>query len=266
MIIKKIASEKIKGSKNPNDSSNTTEQQRKERSPFSIEFYKRKNPGITDEQAEQMKRNFLDTKMKGKITNCNIEFYTNKGYSEEEANQMLKERQSTFSLKKCIIKYGEVEGIKIFAARQTKWLKSLSGNKKLKSGFSGISQELFNELLKYYTDDEKKFVYYASHNDEVYLVNDKKTFYKYDYADNKRMKIIEYNGDIYHANPNRFISTDCPTPFDKNLTAQEIWDNDKNKLMIANNNKYELLVVWDSEYRKDKIGTIDRCRKFIFGE
>jgi hypothetical protein len=40
----------------------------------------------------------------------------------------LKERQATFSLKKCISKYGEIEGLKIFEDRQKKWQKTLNDN------------------------------------------------------------------------------------------------------------------------------------------
>lgn len=47
------------------------------------------------------------------------------GYSEEEAKEKLSERQTTFSLEKCIKKYGEEEGRKRWKKRQEKWLKSL---------------------------------------------------------------------------------------------------------------------------------------------
>jgi hypothetical protein len=41
-IYKKMFSEKIKGKNNPNHKSNTTIEQRIERSPFSKDFYKNK--------------------------------------------------------------------------------------------------------------------------------------------------------------------------------------------------------------------------------
>ena len=44
-----------------------------------------------------------------------IEYYLKKGLNEEEAKLALKERQTTFSLEKCIKKYGFEEGTK-------KWL------------------------------------------------------------------------------------------------------------------------------------------------
>lgn len=58
--------------------------------------------------------------------NTNKEFYLVRGFSEQEAIEMIHQRQQTFSLKKCIEKYGNFEGTKIFNERQKKWQKSLN--------------------------------------------------------------------------------------------------------------------------------------------
>lgn len=52
-----------------------------------------------------------------------IEHWNNKGYSNEEANQKLLERKNKmgFSLEKCIIKYGEIEGRLKWQKRQDDW-------------------------------------------------------------------------------------------------------------------------------------------------
>ena len=62
------------------------------------------------------------------IRNTNIAYWLAKGYSEEEARIKQSERQRTFSLEKCIAKYGEEEGRRRWQERQDKWqacLKSL---------------------------------------------------------------------------------------------------------------------------------------------
>lgn len=46
----------------------------------------------------------------------------------EKAKKSLHERQSTFSLEKCIKKHGEIEGTKIWKERQTKWQTTLKNN------------------------------------------------------------------------------------------------------------------------------------------
>lgn len=58
--------------------------------------------------------------------NNNKKYWINLGFSEEESIKMVSERQSTFSLQKCLDKYGDIEGHKIWQDRQKRWQKSLS--------------------------------------------------------------------------------------------------------------------------------------------
>lgn len=57
--------------------------------------------------------------------NTKLSYYQDKGYSDDEAEFLLKQRQTTFSLKKCLEKYGEAEGLVIFNNRQKKWQDTL---------------------------------------------------------------------------------------------------------------------------------------------
>lgn len=58
--------------------------------------------------------------------NTFVEYYISRGANLEEAIELLKIRQGTFSLEKCIKKYGNVKGEKIFKERQFKWQNTLS--------------------------------------------------------------------------------------------------------------------------------------------
>lgn len=49
-----------------------------------------------------------------------IQYFIDKGLTEDEAKITLKERQATFSLEKCIMKYGKIEGTKRWKERQIK--------------------------------------------------------------------------------------------------------------------------------------------------
>ena len=55
-----------------------------------------------------------------------IQYFIDKGLTEDEARIALKERQSTFSLEKCIMRYGEIEGTKRWKERQIKWQNTLN--------------------------------------------------------------------------------------------------------------------------------------------
>lgn len=197
-------------------------------------------------------------------TETQIGYWLKKGFTQEESLLKLNKRQSTFSLDKCIEKHGEEEGKKIFNERQAKWQTSLSSNGNLKMGYSKISQDLFYNLLESYNNKEKDKVYFATHNNEYCLEKENGGIWLYDFVDTINNKIIEYNGDDYHGNPSKFKDDDNPHPFRKNITAQEIWDKDKIKIDVAINNGFEVLTIWDSEYRwGDKEKIINKCINFI---
>jgi hypothetical protein len=193
-----------------------------------------------------------------------IEYYLKKGYSEEDAKKLLSERQTTFSLDICIEKYGEEKGKKIWLDRQLKWQRKLSDNGNIKGGFSKISQKLFFSILEKYNDIEKKDVFFYTKNNEVILKNES-NLYLYDFTDIKKKKIIEYNGDQYHANPEIYKKDDFPHPYHKthNYTSEKIWERDKIKYELAILNNYDVLVIWDSEYRKNPEQTLEKCLNFL---
>jgi hypothetical protein len=193
----------------------------------------------------------------------NIEYWINKGFSKEEAKLKVSTHQSTFTLDKCIEKYGEEDGKKRFTERQIKWQETLYRNGKLKSGYSQISQDLFYELIKDIDVNCLNNILFAKKGGE-FVLSDVNGFYRYDFTDLKNKRIIEYNGDDYHGNPNKYKADDFPNPFRKNITAQEIWDRDKHKKMLAEQHGFEVLVIWDSEYRwGDKKEIINKCISFL---
>ena len=196
------------------------------------------------------------------ITETQIGYWLNKGYSNDDAKLKLSERQTTFSLDTCIKKYGEIGGGEIFTERQNKWLTSLLTNGNMVIGYSKISQDLFNKILEKY--DDKCDIYFATHNGEFKLNKESAGVWLYDFTDIKNKKIIEFNGDMYHGNPKKYKSGDYPHPFRKNITAQEMWDKDKRKNDLAISKGFEILVIWDSEYRwGNREEIINKCIKFL---
>lgn len=199
-------------------------------------------------------------------THTQLGYWVNKGYTKKESKIKLSERQITFSKEICTQKYGEEEGLKIFTERQIKWSKSLSTGGNLKIGYSKISQELFNILLETYDIDNINNIYFATHNKEYKLnkCESEGGIWLYDFTDIKNKKIIEFHGDMYHGNPKKYKATDYPHPFRKTITAQEMWGKDKRKYDIAIQNGFEVLVIWDSEYRwGGKQEIINKCVAFL---
>jgi len=254
-------SEKIKGNKNPNSKYNTTLEQRKSRSPFSNDFIKYSD--LSDKNKTKKKHEFIKKVCDKKSYEVRLDYWLDKGYCESDALKKLKERQTTFTLEKCTKMHGEDKGKEIYNNRQQKWQKSLLDNGNLKCGYSEVSQILFYEILKYYNINDMKDIYFATKNKEYYICKGKGEFYQYDFVDLKNKKIIEYNGDKYHANPNLYECNDTPHPFRKNITSQDIWDKDKRKKEAAEENGFEVLIIWDSEYKNQKINTLEKCKKYL---
>ena len=85
--------EHLIGSNNPGSKEKTTEQERKERSPFCPEFYEKR--GV---KGDKTRKEFMTNLAANRDYTVRLEYYTNKGYTEEEAVKMLHERQVTFTL------------------------------------------------------------------------------------------------------------------------------------------------------------------------
>jgi len=250
----------------------------KRRSRNCIEFWL--NKGLTKEEAEikvkeVMKEIHEKTSLKirsnpekyaSKFPN-KIEYYLKRGYSEEYAVSKISEIQATFSLKICIEKHGKEKGQIIWLDRQERWMKTIHKNGNLKGGFSKISQVLFYEIIGLYENKKDiSDVFFWTKNKEYSLKNNTSIFL-YDFVDLKKRKIIEYNGDQYHANPKIYTSDEMPHPYHKttNFSAAKIWEKDKIKLDLARKNGFDVLVIWDSEYRKNKQQTLEKCIQFING-
>lgn len=57
--------------------------------------------------------------------NTRLDYYLNRGMTKEKAEESLSQRQSTFSLEKCLEKYG-TDGINVFKNRQETWQDTLN--------------------------------------------------------------------------------------------------------------------------------------------
>ena len=96
---------------------------------------------------------------------------------------------------------------------------------------------------------------------EFHLLNENKLWFAYDYVDTKRKKGIEFNGDFWHCNPKDFESEDIHRI--KGKKASDIWRIDECKKRLIENLGYQVLTIWESEYRKNPQQTLEKCIKFI---
>lgn len=72
--------------------------------------------------------------------------------------------------------------------------------------------------------------------------------------------LIEYNGDYWHCNPQKYESDYLNTK--KNKTAKEIWEYDAKKLYLAKKNHYNCEVIWETDYKKNKNIILNILKKY----
>ena len=85
--------------------------------------------------------------------------------------------------------------------------------------------------------------------------------YRYDYVDFDSKKVIEFNGDFWHCNPLKYNEDYTNTI--THLKASDVWKHDELKINWIENRGYQVLIIWESEYKKDKKGTIQKCLDFL---
>ncbi len=109
-------------------------------------------------------------------------YWIKKGFNMCEAIQKVKERQSTFSLGKCIDSHGEIEGLKVFNNRQMEWQETLNNKSqeeidRINRSKSTLTNPWFNLIHKNKEYQSKKgIVYYLRFYDNY--VNPSIEFFK----------------------------------------------------------------------------------------
>jgi G:T-mismatch repair DNA endonuclease (very short patch repair protein) len=72
---------------------------------------------------------------------------------------------------------------------------------------------------------------------------------QFDFLINGTKILLEVNGDFWHANPSIY-QPDHILKFIKGyLTAQDIWNRDKQKIDLAKKHHYHTIILWESEIR-----------------
>lgn len=95
---------------------------------------------------------------------------------------------------------------------------------------------------------------------EYYIFNKKiKKGFSYDIK--YKNKIIEVNGDYWHANPKIYESNFFNTRLQK--YAFEIWEIDKLKNQVAKLDKKKIFYIWEKDYRENPDKELKKCIDFL---
>lgn len=182
-----------------------------------------------------------------RYTPTQLEYWVRLGYSNEEAAILRKERQTTFSLEKCICELGDVAGTQRWNDRQEKWLKSFP-----RLNYSKISQELYWGIYELLDDKDVQFAQLLNgtkdetgKNHEMQVCTSLGTFVV-DFV--QYNKIIEFDGDYWHSEAK--VNPERESRRAAGLTEQG----------------YIVRRVREQDYKKNKQKVIQECLDFLKGD
>lgn len=185
----------------------------------------------------------------------NIKYTQSKEYYKEKYGEEWEEKWNNVcasksqSLQACISRDGEEEGIK-------KYLQKIE---KSKPYVSEMSQDLFDMIYNemYVCSDG---IYYARLNKEFGKMYNQ-TYYFYDFVDSNKKKVIEFNGECFHArSPDDLKYYNFRNPTE---TAKDAFERDLKKREAIESFGFEVLYVWENDYEKDKERVKEECIKFL---
>lgn len=190
------------------------------------------------------------------------EYYLSRGMTLTDAKNAVHERQTTFSLQKCILRYGEIEGTRVWSQRQEKWLNTLAfksdaekqdilrrkvvpmgrASRESLSVFVPLHKMLIEHMICSDSD-----VYYGYEKRNEWFLADSENFFLYDFCVPKLKLIIEYQGKVWH--PDHRLD-DKKLSLWKNphgVTALSVKTNDDKKRAFAERHGYRVVYLWGTD-------------------
>jgi len=180
------------------------------------------------------------------------------------AKDLLRSRQTTFSLVKCKLRHGDILGEQVWKQRQERWLKTLN-DKSQEEKLEISRKRVVHKNRKFFSIESKTYFEKLSSllielgysqklryaEDEIFIIDDDRKFHFYDCAIRCENKIllIEYNGSHVHPDKRKISQENWfkwINPFTKE-SAEENFQRDEKKIRLAINRGYEILSVWDHE-------------------
>lgn len=259
-----------------NSNPNINEINHKKGNSMRYEFYLNKiNPNTnklyTKEEAiekikikSQMASHISAEKIRGKsgVTGRSMQYWINKGLSEDDAKNRVKEIQSTNKIETYIKKYGEQEGIIKWLNRNKRWGEIMQ-IKRIESGhignsYSQSSKLFFDSIVDKLNQENIHFekIYYGETEFCKWDFENKKPYF-YDFVIPEIKLCVEYNGIKFH-------------PKEGDIDWKGLYGDtyeykikyDKRKCDVIKSYGFDIIIVWEDDDMNNKFDEIvDLCKK-----
>lgn len=239
----------------------------RETSNLCIEYWVNKGYSLDDAVQEISNRQSLNSKKyhdRMKDNDCSysngkqLQYYLDKGHSLIVSKELLRESQRTFSLEKCLMKYGEELGLKIYKDRQVKWQNTLNSlpndiKDKIRDAKAVRWGKASKQSLEYFLPLYKKLRKLGISKDDLYFGITGSNEYRlkgefgtriYDFCILSHKIIIEFHGISFHAKTEE-DSKRRNNPFGETLYTS--WKNDCYKKLLAIQNGFDIIELWSDE-------------------
>ena len=158
------------------------------------------------------------------------------------------------TLETFIQRYGEIIG-------KEKWERFVTFNSQ-NVPQSRLANELFSNILAQIPNELHQNIFFAAKNTEYFFAKKghKTMFVDFYCASSK--KIIEFAGNYWHGNPALYQPNFYNTR--TKCTAKELYENTiKRNQILEEVHGCKVLLIWESDYTKDKESVIEKCLKFL---
>ena len=212
-----------------------TKEERQVKSPFSRKYWI--NNGYSESDADEIIRTNSD----GTSLKFHIEKYGDE-LGTARYNALCSYRKTAYSLTGYIEKYGEEVGTEIWSRKYSTRVNSMK------------AASFFKTLLSLMPDFK---IYTAVNENGEYGVRDVKrgVYYFFDFIVPELKLCVEFNGDYWHCNPKKYQADFFHTQH--GLMAGEIWNRDRIKIeRLYELRQFDTIVVWESDDKQESIGKI----------
>lgn len=173
---------------------------------------------------------------------CTKEYFIEK-YGEELGKQEYTRvcMSKGHTLATYVEKYGELEGLE----KYNNYWNAFGGSVKT----SVQSQNLFDALYEKLPNDLRENCLYGKLNSEFNIRNpEENRHYFYDFVIKKINFCIEYNGDFWHGNPQKYGPNDILKWGFIERRYGDVWKKDEIKFNFLRSKGYDVYVVWENDF------------------